>query len=378
QEKWPQDVLGLGEVVGGLTQEAAQHLGLIEGLPVAQGGADAFVGMVGLGVVRAGELALLTGSSHLHLGMTDSRHLQGRGMWGTYPDAVLPGLGVVEGGQTSTGSVIAWFRRLLSSNNKDSMVSYGDLNREAEAVPIGAEGLVCLDHFQGNRTPFTDPLSRGAIGGLSLKHDRGHIFRALIEGVCMGTEAVFEAMRAAGYTPESIAVAGGATRSKLWLQARKYGAHRRRPNVPLRLTKVPDACLLGAAVLAAAGAGMFESIRAAVDAMVHVERTVLPDPESHLAYRELQKKYNLLYPALKPVFHESGEGGVTRELEEADIALFGGNNIDVTGNFLPSGIVNASILAADLANLKGEVSTALEAGVDWIHVDVVDNQFAKV
>ncbi|CAN0351493.1 unnamed protein product, partial [Laminaria digitata] len=69
---------------------------------------------VGLGVVKNGQLAMLTGSSHLHLGLTDDRCLRGPGMWGAYPDAVLPGLGVVEGGQTSTGSAVAWFRRLVS------------------------------------------------------------------------------------------------------------------------------------------------------------------------------------------------------------------------------------------------------------------------
>ncbi|CAN0291844.1 unnamed protein product, partial [Hapterophycus canaliculatus] len=102
----------------------------------------------------------------------------------------------------------------------ENLVPYATLNEEAEAVPIGCEGLVCLDHFQGNRTPFTDPLSRGALAGLTLKHGRGHIFRGLIESVCLGTELVFEAMRKAGYTPSSVAVAGGATRSPLWLQAR--------------------------------------------------------------------------------------------------------------------------------------------------------------
>jgi len=107
--KWPQKVLPLGDVVGGLTERAAAHLGLLKGTPVAQGGADAFIGMIGLGVVQAGQMALLTGSSHLQLGMSD-HPLHGQGMFGSYSDAVLPGLHVVEGGQTSTGSIINWMR----------------------------------------------------------------------------------------------------------------------------------------------------------------------------------------------------------------------------------------------------------------------------
>ena len=111
-EKWPRDVLPLGEVIGGLSAAAAAHLGLPKGLPVAQGGADAFIAMIGLGVVRPGRLALITGSSHLQLGVSD-KPLHGKGIWGTYPDAVIPDLHIVEGGQTSTGSIVNWLKHLL-------------------------------------------------------------------------------------------------------------------------------------------------------------------------------------------------------------------------------------------------------------------------
>src|SRR5262245_58812405 len=124
-EKWPREVLPLGEVIGGLTAIAAEHLGLPKGLPVAQGGADAFIAMIGLGVVRPGRLALITGSSHVQLGVSD-KPLHGKGVWGTYPDAVIPDRYIVEGGQTSTGSIVNWLKQLLP----DSM-SYERLNGEA-------------------------------------------------------------------------------------------------------------------------------------------------------------------------------------------------------------------------------------------------------
>lgn len=140
----------------------------------------------------------------------------------------------VEGGQTSTGSVVAWYRRLVGDQG------YEALDAEAAGVPPGCEGVVCLDHFQGNRTPHTDALSRGAITGLTLKHGRGHVFRALLEAVCYGTEHIFEAMRAAGYAPASVTVAGGATRSPLWLQI-----HADVSNMPFVLTKVRVAGRMG-------------------------------------------------------------------------------------------------------------------------------------
>ena len=289
-QKWPAEVVPLGQVIGGLTASAADHLGLPPNLPVAQGGADAFIGMLGLGVVRPGSLAFLTGSSHLQLGLSESA-FHGAGIWGTYADAVIPGLHVVEGGQTSTGSVVKWFRDLLGE-----AVSYDLLNEEAKDLPPGSEGLVVQDHFQGNRTPHTDPRSRGAFAGLTLKHGRGHMFRAIIEGIAFGSEYILETMRGRGFEPKEIVIAGGATRSDLWLQI-----HADVSNVPLSLTKVPDAPSLGSAILAAVAAGHFPDIASAAAAMVTVERVVEPDPQRHEAYRPFYEAYKRAYPALSGV-----------------------------------------------------------------------------
>jgi len=173
QDKWPQEVISPGERVGGLTSEAAAHLGLPVGTSVAQGGADAMIGMIGLGVAAAGELAMITGSSHLHLGLSQ-QDVHKRGVFGSYRDAVYPGLNLLEGGQTSTGSVIAWFKRQFAAEQ-----SFDELNAAAEKIPPGCEGVRALDHFQGNRTPYVDPLSRGALVGLSLNHTPAHVYRAI-------------------------------------------------------------------------------------------------------------------------------------------------------------------------------------------------------
>lgn len=247
-DKWPKRVARLGERIGaGLTARAAAHLGLPEGLPVAQGGADAFIGCIGLGVIAPGQMAMLTGSSHLHIGMS-AAPMQGAGMFGSYASALLPGVHVVEGGQTSTGSAVAWLRRELlgggsgeNGGNGSGAPGYEALNAEAAAVLPGCEGLLALDHFQGNRTPHTDPLSRGALAGLTLKHTRGHVFRALLEAVAFGTEAVLRAMRRAGFKPGSLTVAGGATKSELWLRI-----HADVSGLPLHLTECADmACDAG-------------------------------------------------------------------------------------------------------------------------------------
>ena len=131
-------------------------------------------------------MALITGSSHLHLGVAAQARAR-PGVWGTYMDAVYPGKPIIEGGQTSTGSVIAWFKRHFASQAA-SMRS----TRTPATIEPGCEGLVVLDHFQGNRTPYTDALSRGAITGLTLKHTPAHVFRAIIEGICLGTRLIVD------------------------------------------------------------------------------------------------------------------------------------------------------------------------------------------
>ena len=297
-EKFPSDVLPMGEVIGPLTSGAAEHLGLQLGTPVVQGGADAFVAMIGLGVVKPGRLAFITGSSHLHLGLSE-RPLHAKGIWGTYPDAVVPGLFTVEGGQTSTGSVIAWLRRLLGDSG-----DYSSLTEGAQKLPPGAEGLIVLEHFQGNRTPHTDPDSRGVISGLTLRHGTEHLFRAVLEGVAFGTEEIFATMRRAGYTPEEFVICGGVTRSDLWMQI-----HADVSGVPLRLTKVADAPALGSAILAAVGAGAFSSIPEACEQMVEFTRTVEPDLNAHAEYQPLLEAYRATYANLKETLHTQAKIG---------------------------------------------------------------------
>ena len=288
-EKWPQDVFRLGELVGRLTPRAAGHLGLTPDLPVVQGGADAQIGMIGLGVVKPGNLALITGSSHLHLGLSE-KPFHGTGIWGTYADALLPGLHTVEGGQTSTGSVINWLKNLFGESD------YEALNLDASKLPPGSENLIVQEHFQGNRTPHTDPNSRGAFHGLTLKHGREHLVRAAIEGVAFGSELILESMRTNGFFPESIVVSGGATHSELWLQI-----HSDVSNLPLILTKNRDAPLLGCAILATVGAEIYEDIPTAVEKMVQFDRVIEPNSQVNTEYQPFYEAYKASYVGLRNI-----------------------------------------------------------------------------
>jgi len=295
EAKWPARVVAPGQVVGTLTISAAAELGLPVSVKVVQGGADALIGLIGLGVSQPGQLALITGSSHLQFGVTDAP-IHAPGVWGAYPDIVYPDRWIVEGGQTSTGSIINWLRRLTGGT-----MDLAQMNELAAALPPGAEGLIVQDHFQGNRTPYTDPLSRGAIVGLTLAHEPQHVFRAVMEGIGFGTRAILDAFRAGGYHSTEMTVGGGATASRLWMQI-----HADTSGMPVRIPESPDAPSVGSAVLAAHGAGRFASIDDGISAMVRRGTTIDPNPVAVAQYDDIYARYRALYPALKGVLSPAG------------------------------------------------------------------------
>jgi FGGY-family pentulose kinase len=303
-EKFPQDVKDLGTVVGGLREEVAEEMGLHPDTPVAQGGVDAYVAMIGLNVLEPGKTALITGSSHVMLGQA-AEPIHGAGFWGAFTDAVIPGQYVVEGGQVSTGSVVAWYKNQFAGNEAEEaqrrgVDTYEVLNELARDVPVGSEGLVVLDYFQGNRTPYTDSEARGMMWGLSLSHGPGHVFRAILEGICYGTEHIFRTMREHEFEPKEIVAAGGPTESDLWMQM-----HADVSGLPISFTRVGDAPALGSAILASVGAGVYPDIKEAAKNMVHTERTIEPDQSKHEEYKFYVDKYVETYPQMQDLMHET-------------------------------------------------------------------------
>jgi ribulose kinase len=303
-EKYPQNVLDLGVPVGGLRKDVAEELGLKAGTPVAEGGIDAYLGALGLGVVEPGKLALITGSSHVMIGQA-ATPIHGHGFWGAYTDAMIRGQYTLEAGQASTGSVVAWFKNnfageAVAEAARRGVDPYVVLNELAGDVPIGSQGLVVVDYFQGNRSPYTDPLARGLFSGLSLSHGPGHVFRAILEGICYGTEHIFRTLRGYDFEPRSIVVAGGPTKSALWMQM-----HADVANVPISLTRETEGPVLGSAMLAAVGAGIYPSIQVAAQHMVHTERTIEPDKGRHEEYMFYLDRYIEIYPRMMDVMHKT-------------------------------------------------------------------------
>lgn len=302
-DKFPSQVLDMGVNIGGLTPQAASDLGLEPGLIVAEGGPDAFVGMIGLNVVEPGKIAMITGTSHLHLGLIE-QEIHSPGMWGSYPDAILPGLQLIEGGQTSTGAIVNWFKKNFCAGIEQEAALLGKsvydlLNAGAEGLPIGAEGLLALDFFQGNRTPYVDPDVRGMFYGMSLKHTPYHVYRAIIESICYGTENVFQAFRKGGTDLTGVYISGGATKSPFWMQV-----HADVSNIPIYVPKIAEGPCLGCAILASVAAGIYPNITEASNAMVKMDRVVQPDQERHEEYQFFFKKYVEAYETSQNWMHD--------------------------------------------------------------------------
>ncbi|MFP4250621.1 MAG: FGGY-family carbohydrate kinase, partial [Armatimonadota bacterium] len=253
-----------------------------------------------------GRMALVMGSSSCHMALCSEARFDSN-VWGPFPDAILKDTWVLEGGQTATGSIVKWFadnfaaREMLQAKNQGRS-RYELLDELAAQVEPGAEGLVLLDYWQGNRTPLRDPLARGVIWGLSLRHELGHVMRAIYEGTAMGTRHILEDLRATGFTPKGMYAAGGGTRSQLWMQI-----HADVCQVPIYLTDEPEATALGTAVCAAYGAGLFDSLEEASDQMVRVTREIEPNDLWADTYDELFERYVATYPRLKDLMHAAAE-----------------------------------------------------------------------
>jgi FGGY-family pentulose kinase len=295
--KWPERIVPLGKGDGVLSPAAAEQLGLCPGTPVAQGGIDAYLGMLGLGATGDGDVAVIVGSSTCHLAQSKDG-VFGSGAAGCYPDATVEGLYTIEAGQTATGSVLDWYRRHFAGReqaeaDRRGVNVYEVLDEQAAAVPAGSEGLVVRDDWQGNRSPFKNPSARGAIAGLSLAHGPGHVFRALYEATACGTRHILEDAAAHGLKVERVFVGGGGAKSPLWLQIHADVLKR-----PIHLTRETESCALGAAMAAAMAAGIFPDFDAAARAMVVVERVVEPDHRNAAVYDDLFGRYVRLYHSL--------------------------------------------------------------------------------
>lgn len=294
-QKFPQKINRLGDKLGTLTPAAAANLGLPEGTIVGQGGVDANVGMIGIGAIHNNDTALITGTSHLLFAVTKN-NVNKRGVWGTYSNSLTRGLNLVEGGQVSTGSITKWFvknmcKDLYPEAEKQGISIYDLLNKSAQDIAPGSDGLMMTDFWQGNRSPYTDGNIRGMMYGLSLRTTRANIYRAIMEGISYGTYNIIQSFQESGFAPKSIIICGGAAYNDLFMQI-----HADVANIPLKVPTQLEAPCIGSAIIAAIAGGAYKDLFEATDAMVTYDRVINPIPENHEKYQKYYELYKQIYP----------------------------------------------------------------------------------
>ena len=260
------------------------------GLPVAAGAGDQAAGALGVGVDRPGPLSVVLGTSGVVFAALPGYAAEPMGRVHAFCHAV-PGAWHAMGVMLSAAGSLQWLRDVLARGE-----SFAALTAEAEGWPPGAEGLAFLPYLAGERTPHADPSARGAFVGLSLRHDRGALVRAVLEGVAYGLRDSLELLRALGVEPRAARVSGGGARSGLWLRILASVL-----DLPLERTAVEEGAAYGAALLGGVAAGAFGNVHEAVAATVRVTETIEPMPAWRETYASGYDRYRALYPALRPL-----------------------------------------------------------------------------
>ncbi len=273
---WP------GEVAGSVSSQAAALTGLAAGTPVIAGTIDAWAEAVSVGVTEPGDVMVMYGTTMFLIEVLSER-LAYPGLWGTV--GVSPGTYDLAAGMATSGAITGWLRDLTGG-------SYASLTSEARDAGVGAGGLLMLPYFAGERTPLFDPDARGLVLGLTLRHQRGHLYRAALEATAFGVRHNLEAMRSAGGSAQRLVAVGGGTQGGLWTQIVSDVLGR-----PQDLPSVTVGACYGDALLAAQAIGVPTS------GWNPPAGVISPDPDVASTYETLYGLYREVYPATRDAAH---------------------------------------------------------------------------
>jgi xylulokinase len=280
-----------------ITAEAAQATGLSEGTPVVAGGGDQAAQAVGVGAIRPGVVALTLGTSGVVFAATETPLIEAQGRLHAFCHAV-PERWHLMGVMLSAAGSLQWYRDALYPN-----VSFQELVNEAAEVAPGSDGLLFLPYLCGERTPHPDPLARGSWVGLTTRHTRAHLTRAVLEGVAFGFKDMFSLMQDVGLGEiDEVRVSGGGAKSNLWRQILADVLESE-----LVTVNTTEGAAYGAALLAGVAAGVWPNVDRACAQTIRVSDRVTPSETNTARYAEMYRQYQSLYPALRTVSHSLSE-----------------------------------------------------------------------
>ncbi|MGC1648064.1 MAG: xylulokinase [Candidatus Sulfotelmatobacter sp.] len=283
-------------VCGKVSAAGAEATGLRAGTPVVAGAGDQAAGAVGMGIARAGAVSATIGTSGVVFAATDRPALDPQGRLHTFCHAI-PGRWHVMGVTQSAGLSLRWFRDRFGVISKDGRDSYDILADEAAAAPAGSEGAFWVPYLMGERTPHLDPNARAALLGLTASHTRGHIIRAVMEGVAYSLKDTFTIFEEMKIPVTSIRLGGGGARSPLWrqIQADVYSHE-------VEIVAAEEGAAYGAAILAGTGVGAWSSVDEACDKVVRVSSRIPLSQTNSKILQQNYRTYRKIYPALHQIF----------------------------------------------------------------------------
>ena len=291
------------DVSGTLTSESAQLLGLNAGVPVVGGGGDQAASAIGNGIVKSGVVSATMGTSGVVFAHSDEIQYDPSGRAHTFCHAVR-GKWHVMGVVLSAGGSLQWYRNQLCQAEmgrakEEGIDPYELITKSAASAPAGSEGLYFLPYLTGERTPHADPHARAAWIGLSLRHGKNHLARAVMEGATYAMRDSLEIIKELDIPVEEVRLSGGGARSEFWrqMQADIYGER----VVTINAEEGPA---YGVALLAAAGTGAYKDVVEACTATIKVVTETKPEKATHKTYQNAYPMYGKLYESLKGDFAE--------------------------------------------------------------------------
>lgn len=273
------------ELVGGVTEQVARLTGLRTGTPVVAGSADHVAAALAAGLTESGDVLLKFGGAGDILYCSSSSEPDPH-FYYDYHD--IPGLTLINGCMAASGSLVKWF-----ANEMLGGIPLAALDAEAEIIPAGSGGIIVLPYFLGEKTPIFDPAARGVFAGLMLHHTRAHLHRAILEAVCYGFAHHLELLREAGRPIRRVVAADGGSRSRLWMQIAADVVDQ-----PVQVVAGEAASALGAAYVAAMGAGIFTDWQH-ITRFISQGPTYQPQHEAVERYRQGFTLYRELYIRLQ-------------------------------------------------------------------------------
>jgi xylulokinase len=278
------------DITGTISAQAAELTGLAAGTPVVGGAGDQAAGAVGNGIVEPGIASCTLGTSGVVFAHTDTPSWDSQGRVHTFCHAVRDKwhvMGVTQG----AGLSLQWFRNQLAPGN-----TYDQLMDEASAAPAGSQGLFWLPYLMGERTPHLDALARGGWIGLTAKHARADLIRAVVEGVSYSQKDCLEIIEKLGVDVSVVRASGGGARSPFWRQILADVFAK-----PVARLTTQEGSAYGAALLAMVGTGEFATVPEACAATIREAERLLPRPLESAIYASGYETYRTLYPALRPL-----------------------------------------------------------------------------